>query len=87
MRNAVSETEVVDIRCPVGPQALLMRVRVDPSLQARVIDTETLPVLELACRDCARLMRRHGEEDVTRVLHRFDPFGNLVETLVEHEND
>lgn len=82
--SAVSEYEMVDVRCPVGPQALLMRLKVPGSgTEGRVIETDTLPLLELACRDCARLMRRSGHEDVTRVLHRFDMFGNLAETLVE----
>jgi hypothetical protein len=82
----LSQTEFieVDVRCPVGPQALLMRLQVPGSgTEGRVIETDTLPLLELACRDCARLMRRNGHTDVTRVLHRFDMFGSIIESIVE----
>lgn len=39
-------------------------------------------LMELACRDCAKALRAQGE-DVSRVLHRFDFLGNLVETVTE----
>lgn len=58
----------VDVRCPVNPSRLFMRlrrrdpdVRIDPSSN----------LIEVACRDCARAAG-------ARVVHRFNLLGELV---------
>lgn len=61
-----------EVRCPVGPQRLFLKL---------VEASEELPILELACGDCARRLKRQGL-DVVRVLHRYTVSGELIETIV-----
>ena len=69
---------VVELRCPIGPKALLMEIRSEGELP--VVSQDNL--LELACRSCAR-SARHTDPAVRRVLHRFNFMGQLVESEVE----
>jgi hypothetical protein len=71
----------IDLRCPVGARALLGRV-VAAGGSARV-NSDNL--LELACRDCTRMARRH-DPNIAHVVHRFNVLGDLVESVaVERE--
>lgn len=54
------------MRCPANPSRLFARLRGPVIVEGNLI--------EVSCRDCRR---RPG----TRVLHRFDVLGNLVETI------
>jgi hypothetical protein len=42
-------------------------------------------LMELACSDCRRFMRKDGE-NVALVLHRFDFLGEYVETVVRYDD-
>lgn len=66
----------IDLRCPVGPRALLGKV-VAAGGQAKV-NSDNL--LELACRDCTRAARRTNSS-VVHVVHRFNVLGELVESV------
>lgn len=77
MTEAV-ELRVVEIRCPIGPRQLLMKVR--QTGDSVVYNEDNL--LELACRDCARSIRRE-DPSVRRVLHRYAFTGELIESAVE----
>ena len=66
----------VQIRCPVGPKRLLAILRQNGE-QPRYLDDNTV---EFACSDCARDLRKQGY-DISRVLHRFNFLGVLVETV------
>lgn len=70
--------ETVEIRCPVGPQRLLSKLRL--SGERPVITGDNL--IEFACDDCKRTIRRRGTP-VYRVLHRYNLLGELVETVTE----
>lgn len=70
---------VVEVRCPVGPRQLLMKLR--QAGEAPRYSEDNL--LELACRDCARNARQI-DPAVRRVLHRFALSGELVTSVVEH---
>lgn len=81
--------ELIDLRCPVGPRQLLARVRslgdhAELVFKDSPLSLPDFPLLELACRDCAKFCRR-DDPTVRRVLHRFNVFGQLVESAVEHE--
>lgn len=73
---------VVEIRCPVGPRRLLSKV-IATGDSAHVVDGN---LIEFACTDCARSLRRRGE-DAGRVLHRFNLAGELVESQVVPTDD
>lgn len=70
-------TEKKEVRCPTGPRALLAKVL--PG-EKKYVDNGQL--LELACRDCAKLYRKNDPE-VARVLHRYNILGELINTMVE----
>lgn len=72
------ELRIVEIRCPVGPRQLLMKLRQGGEVPTYSEDN----LLELACRDCARNARQI-DPGVRRVLHRFSLSGELVESVVE----
>lgn len=78
IRAPGAQTRVVEIRCPVGPRQLLMKLR--QSGESPHFSEDNL--LELACRDCARNARA-VDPRVRRVLHRFALSGELVESVVE----
>ena len=66
----------IDLRCPIGPRALLGKV-VKAGGSARV-NSDNL--LELACRDCTRRARLNNPL-ILHVVHRFNVLGELVESV------
>lgn len=85
------EEQLVELRCPIGPRALLAKVVRMGDHHAQVWKESSLslpefPLLELACRDCAKSCRRE-DPSVRRVLHRFNVFGQLAESVIEREGD
>lgn len=80
----MSATTEIEVRCPVGPRNLLMKVRRDPEAVERMTDGN---LLELSCRDCTRKARKAmasaGLSTNFRVLHRFDFLGELIESVQE----
>jgi hypothetical protein len=73
----VTVTEV-EIRCPVGSMRLLAKVL--RSGEACV--NEELNLIEFACHDCLRAQKRRAPgREVSRVLHRYNVAGQLVETV------
>lgn len=75
------QEKLVDLRCPVGPKALLAKVI--QSGEKESYDSWNL--LELACRDCARTLRK-TDSHVKRVVHRFNIMGELVESVVQDDS-
>jgi hypothetical protein len=75
MSVAERSEQRIDLRCPVGPRALLGKVVANGG--DAYINSDNL--LELACRDCTRLARQKNP-DVAHVVHRFDVLGTLVES-------
>lgn len=63
---------IAEFRCPIDPRKLFMRLR---SSGARIDPASN--TIEVACRAC----RRHY--GATLVVHRFNPLGVLVETVVD----
>lgn len=72
-------TEIVEIRCPVGPQRLFAKFRLEGGVSPHVTEDN---LVEFACDDCKRGRRQKGET-VFRVLHRYNFFGELIESVVE----
>jgi hypothetical protein len=71
-------TTPIEVRCPEGPQRLLMKMRQNGE---KPVYVEGM-LIELACSDCRRTEKMHGRPVPLRVLHRFDLLGTLVETLL-----
>ena len=69
--------DVVEVRCPVGPQRLFSKLRLG-QIEGRYIQPGNL--IEFACSDCSRQLSRADGAPV-RVLHRYNFLGELVETL------
>jgi hypothetical protein len=88
--SPVTAVEEVEVRCPV-PQALpdghelpgklLFKLRLSGALPSFVHPDN---LIELPCDYCRAQLRRRGVR-VSRVLHRFDLAGQLVETLTDGE--
>lgn len=72
-------TEIVEIRCPVGPQRLFAKLRLDGTTEPVITDDN---LAEFACSDCRNDLRRKGQQ-VSRVLHRYNFFGELIESVKE----
>lgn len=70
----------VDVRCPRGPQRLFAKLKVDDETTLHVTEDN---VLEFACGDCKRALRREGF-DVDRVLHTYLFDGTFQETFIEY---
>lgn len=73
------EEQLVELRCPIGPRALLAKVVKLGDHHARTSDN----LLELSCRDCRRT-ERVRDPSVSLVVHRFNVLGELVESAVSH---
>lgn len=71
-----------ELRCPHGPKQLLAKVRANGDYRQITNDN----VLEIACRDCARVARQK-DPTVRRVLHRFNILGELVESVIQRSED
>lgn len=67
----------VEIRCPVGPKRLLSKLLLSGE-RPTVVEGN---LIEFACDDCKRTLRK-GQRRVTRVLHRYNLAGELIETIV-----
>jgi len=74
--------QTVEIRCPVGPRRLLSKLLLSGG-KPQVVEGN---LIEFACDDCKRTMRQRGDV-VTRVLHRYNLAGELVETAVATPSD
>lgn len=70
--------EIKEIRCPVGPQRLFLKLRIEGN--QNLVNPE-LNCMELSCQDCCRSLRKEGYE-VFRVLHRYAINAELIETVV-----
>ncbi len=70
-------TVEIDLRCPYGPRKLLSRIIHDGD-RPTIVDGN---LIEMNCIGCRDHMRRNGDPDVLRVLHRFNLLGELVETV------
>lgn len=67
----------IDIRCPEGPRKLLMKLQINGEKPTYTDGN----LIELSCDHCKATLRRRRMA-VTRVLHRFDLAGELIETEV-----
>jgi len=70
---------VVEIRCPVGPQRLFTKLRLGQVEHRYVPEDNTI---EFACADCSRQIAEPGRPR-PRVLHRYNFLGVLTETTIE----
>ena len=68
----------VEVRCPVGPQRLLSKLRLEGKRPTYTADN----LIEFACSDCKRTMRKAGY-DVSLVLHHYNFLGEFVDTVTE----
>ena len=75
---SVTDTEIIDIRCPEDPRHLFLKLR-RAGETPHVTDGN---LIELACYECKKL-RRKEDPNVIRVLHFYDLLGELIETKVE----
>lgn len=69
---------IVEVRCPVGPQRLFTKLRLGQIEHRYITEDNTI---EFACSDCARSLANNGGTR-KRVLHRYNFLGELVETIV-----
>lgn len=80
--SVLERTEhLIELRCPLGPKALLAKSVVYGDI-AHV--NKELNLMEIACRDCAKRARQNNPK-VRRVLHRFDVLGFPVESVVQED--
>lgn len=61
------------IRCPQWSKKMFAVLRVDSEGASRI---------EVSCQNCRRMLVRAGDTSVSRVLHRYDSAGLLVETEI-----
>jgi hypothetical protein len=71
----------IEIRCPNSPRKLLAILLRDGE-KPKIVDGN---LIELLCKDCRRLLKKSGRE-VSRVLHRYDLAGELIETVEMFDN-
>lgn len=64
--------QMLDVRCPVDPRRLFARMAQGLICEGNLV--------EVACRECARRLRKTGDPSVRMVLHRFDITGECIET-------
>jgi hypothetical protein len=73
-----TDTEIrIELRCPLGPRALLGKV-VAAGEPAVHVNSDNL--LELGCRDCTKRARVHNPR-IAHVVHRYNVLGELVESV------
>lgn len=72
------EFTTVDIRCPVGPQELLMRYRMVDA----VVTIDKWNLMELMCSFCTRMGRKQ-DKTVKRVIHKYNLLAELCESEIE----
>lgn len=68
---------IVEVRCPVGPQRLFTKLRLGEET-ARYIQPDNL--IEFSCQDCGRRLSRSIGVS-TAVYHRFNFIGELIATV------
>lgn len=83
---SVEAPEQLDLRCPLGPRQLLAKITQEGLLSEDVVRSADRLTLDLACRDCAKEARKLDPR-VRRVIHKFNIFGELVETDVQRSAD
>lgn len=71
--------DIVEVRCPTGPQQLFTKLRLGQTA-ARYVQPGNL--IEFACADCAKTLTRAAGTRHS-VLHRYNFLGELVETVTE----
>lgn len=69
----------VDVRCPSGPKRLFMKMKLNGE-SPKITDGN---LMEFACSDCKRTLRRQGFE-VDRVLHQYNFLGEFIQTYLEY---
>lgn len=71
-------SDVVEVRCPVGPRRLFTKLKLGEEFGRYVNDVN---LIEFTCSDCAK----HYNTPYTRywVYHRFNFLGELISTSVE----
>lgn len=69
----------VEVRCPNGPRRLFSKLKLAGEKPTYTDDN----LIEFACGDCRREMH---DQSVTRVLHRYNFIGDLIETAVERSD-
>jgi len=75
----MTEKRSIEIRCPNGPKRLFSKLRVGDEPIHVTVDN----LIEFACSDCKRTLRREGFE-VDRVLHQYNFLGQLIDTFIEY---
>lgn len=75
-------SEVIEVRCPVGPQRLFTKLKLGEET-ARKVDPGNL--IEFSCSDCSRVLSKAREEPL-RVFHQFNFVGDCIRTLVERRS-
>lgn len=75
--------QIVEVRCPVGPRRLFAKFRLDGGTSPRITADN---LIEFSCPDCTRVLRKK-QSDVGRVLHRFNFFGEIVESEIVSYKD
>lgn len=64
------EVGTVDLRCPMNQSRLFAKV-----VRPKIVEGN---LIEVVCRDC-----RAETTGASRVMHRFDPLGEYVESVLE----
>jgi hypothetical protein len=72
------EVDTIELRCSENPRRMFAKLLREAD-QPPIVAPGNL--LEFACRDCTK-QEREEDRDVTRVLHRFNIVGELVESEV-----
>jgi hypothetical protein len=75
----------VQIRCPIGPKRLFMKLQLSDNEEDKPRTVPDLNLLELACSDCARTARKSNGQ-IFRILHRYWMTGEMAETVVVYED-
>jgi hypothetical protein len=70
--------DMVEVRCPSEFGRLLLKISVSDDPPVVVPGN----LMEIACPACRRVLQREGRS-VSRVLHRYNFLGELVETVTE----
>lgn len=72
-------SNVVEVRCPNGPQRLFTKLKLGEEV-GRYVHPENL--IEFSCSDCSRRVgRERGQPQ--RVLHRYNFLGELIESVIQ----
>lgn len=76
--DTIAEDPVsVEVRCPLGPRRLFMKLK----LEGTPITVNSENLMEFSCADCRKALQRQGTE-CERVLHFYNFIGEWVRTTV-----